>query len=134
MAKIRFDCARGGMRQIPVFEVSDFHAAWRGENLVGHIARIQHASRLEAKDFGFLVGTGPMFGSAGHHEAFARLQSHDVVSEFDAKTPLANQEELVFVPMVVPGKLAQYLDDLDFLAIQSRDDLGPSSRDSIEDQ
>jgi hypothetical protein len=48
-----------------------------------------------------------------------------MVPEFDAKPPLANQEELVFVLMVVPGKLAQYLDDLDFLAIQPRDDLGP---------
>jgi hypothetical protein len=48
-----------------------------------------------------------------------------MVSEFDTKNPLVNQEELVFIPMVVPGKLAQYLDDLDFLAIQPRDDLGP---------
>jgi hypothetical protein len=48
-----------------------------------------------------------------------------MVSEFDAKSPLASQEELVLVLMVVPGKLAQYLDDLDFLAIQPRDNLGP---------
>ncbi len=65
-----------------------------------------------------------MLGSARHHETFARPQDDDPVAEFDAEFPFPDQEEFIFVGMLVPGEFALDLDELDFLTVQASDHLG----------
>jgi hypothetical protein len=107
------------------FDVSDLDAAGRSKNFVSHIAGVQHAYWLEAEDFSFFIGARSMFRPGRYEQAFARIQDDNAVSKFDAKSPLPHHEEFVFVLMMVPGKLTQHFNDLDFLTVQAGDHLWP---------
>jgi hypothetical protein len=48
-----------------------------------------------------------------------------VVSKLDAKISLPDKKQFIFLFVVMPGKFTSHFDDLDFLAIQGRDDFGP---------
>jgi hypothetical protein len=95
----------------------DLYAFGCGEGVVGDVTGVQDACRFEAKDFGFFVGAGAMFGAAGYDEAFAGVEGDDVVSEFDAELTSPDEEELVFVLVMVPGEFAPDFDELDLLII-----------------
>jgi hypothetical protein len=66
-----------------------------------------------------------MFGAAGYDDAFAGIEGDDVVSEFDAEASLEDEEEFVFILMMVPGEFAQYFNEFDLLIVQPCDDFWP---------
>jgi hypothetical protein len=72
-----------------------------------------------------VVGAGSVFGAAGYDDAFTGLECDDVVSEFDAKASLEDEEEFVFVLVMVPGEFALHFDQFDLLIVQPRDDFWP---------
>jgi hypothetical protein len=103
----------------------DSYSVGRGKLLIDQIAGIEYALRFKAKDFSFFIRAGPVLDSAGNNKTLPGSQSNHVVSKLDAKIPLPDQEQFIFLIVVMPGKLALHFDDFDFLAIQSRDDFGP---------
>jgi hypothetical protein len=70
-------------------------------------------------NFGLFVDT------AGHDDELARSQLDNPVPELDAKAATPNRKHLVDVIMVVPRKCSLHPDQLDLLAVQLGDDLGP---------
>ena len=58
-----------------------------------------------------------MFGAAGYDDAFTGVEGDDVVSEFDAESSLPDEEEFVFVLVMVPGEFALHFDEFDFLIV-----------------
>jgi hypothetical protein len=98
-------------------EVLDFYVVWSGEYFVIQIARVDHAFRLETDHFGFFIRTGPVLDSVRNYNAFSWSHGDCMVPEFDAKIALPNQEQFIFVVMVMPRKLPLHFDDFDFLTI-----------------
>ena len=66
-----------------------------------------------------------MLDTARHDTKFARLQDNAPVAEFDNHLAAPNQKQLVLVLVLVPRKDAGELDELQFLAVQLGNDLGP---------
>jgi hypothetical protein len=62
--------------------------------------------------------------SAGNNEEFALFEPDPAVTELHVEPALDNQEELVFLLMVVPLEGTAELDQLDVLAIEYAYDLG----------
>jgi hypothetical protein len=103
----------------------DFYAVGGGEGCVGDVAGIQDACWFEAEDFGFFIGAGSVFDAAWDYDAFAGIECDDVVSEFDAEASLEDEEEFVFVFMMVPGEFALHFDEFDLLIVQPCDHFWP---------
>jgi len=55
----------------------------------------------------------------------AGLKRHYAIPKFHPERTLPHHEELVLVGMMVPGEFALDLDELDLLAIERGDGLGP---------
>src|SRR4051812_36816616 len=66
-----------------------------------------------------------MFDPAQHDAAFSRPHLDNFIPVFDPETPLPHQKELVLQIVLVPGKLALDLDQLDFMTVQRSDHLWP---------
>jgi hypothetical protein len=103
---------------------SDLYVVWCSEFFVGDVAGVQDAAWLEAENFGFLIGAGAVLGSAWDNEALAGIECDDVITKFNAKAPLPDKEEFVFIFVVVPGEFTEYFYDFDLLAVEVGDDFG----------
>jgi hypothetical protein len=65
-----------------------------------------------------------MFDAARHDEKFALFQPDLPIAKIHPEAAIHNQEELVFVGVMVPNEFPLKLDELDLLAIELADDLG----------
>src|SRR5205085_2390327 len=90
-----------------------------------YIAGVTHPCRLEAENLRLFVGGGSMLHAARHDATIARPHFQHMIPEFHSELSLPNQEELFFIAVRVPGKLALNFDQLDFLSVQSGNDLWP---------
>jgi len=59
---------------------------------------------------------------AWNDEELARIKRDDALAEMDFEMALENEEQLVFVLVVVPHELALELDELHVLAVELADD------------
>jgi len=85
-----------------------------------------HGSRwFEEQNLGFVLGAGAVLDAARDDNAFSRAHLDDPIAKFDAKPTPPDEEELVFLLMPVPGKLALDLDEFDLLPVHRRDHLAP---------
>src|ERR1700712_5011830 len=92
--------------------------------LVHDVAGIANACRLENDDLRLLVRGRTMFDAALYDHGFAGPEIDGPVTEFHAEVSFPDQKELVFGLVLMPGKLALDLYQLDLLLIQRRDRLG----------
>ena len=81
-------------------------------------------ARLEQQDMNLVVGDRSMFDATGHDQQLPFFQPDLPVTEIHPESPLHDQEQLVFIFMVMPDELALKLDQFDLLTIQFANDLG----------
>src|SRR5271157_3376582 len=71
-----------------------------------------------------LFGNWAMLDASGHDWKLAFLQPDIAVPELHPESPLDHQEQLVFVVMLMPNKLALEFHQLDVLPVQLANDPG----------
>src|SRR5439155_16056234 len=63
--------------------------------LVLNVTRVQSRGWLEEQNVNFLLGNGPMFDVARHHQEITLVQPHVPITEFHSETSFDHEEELV---------------------------------------
>jgi hypothetical protein len=72
----------------------------------------------------FFVGDGEMFDTSGNNDEFAFAHERFAVAEFHAQPAFDNEEELIFVFVMVPNKFALQFHRLDVSLVHLADDPG----------
>ncbi len=70
-----------------------------------------------------MIGDRPVLNASGHDQELASLKLNTPISELHAEPTIHDQEEFIFVIMLVPNELALELHQLDLLAVQFAHDL-----------
>jgi len=91
---------------------------------VPDVPGIQGRCRLEQKYVGLTLGGRTVFHAAGYDEELPLLQLDFTPTQPNGEPSFEDEEELVFVLMLVPHKLALELDELHQLAVQMPYDSG----------
>jgi hypothetical protein len=91
--------------------------------LVYDIACVARLCGLKYQNLGFSVGHRAMLDTTRDNTQLATPQSQTAVAEFDSHLATPNQEHLVLVLVMMPGKVSSKLHKLDLLPIQPGDDL-----------
>ncbi len=104
---------------------SDSNSVGRRKYIVDDVSGIARCSRFKNQYFRFLPGTCSVFGAPWDEAEFSGPQLYPSVTKFDAYFPPPDQEQLVFVFVMMPGKYATEFYEFQFLSVQLSDDLGP---------
>ena len=90
--------------------------------LVLDIAGIERGSGLEEHDPALFLSYRTMFDAARHDDEFAFFDPLMAVEEIHAQAPFHDQEQFIFIVVMVKNELAVQLHELDMLSIEfSRD-------------
>lgn len=92
--------------------------------LVLHVAGIERGGGLEEQNPALFFGHGFVFDSARHDDELAWFEFDVFASEFDAEASLHNQEQLVFVLVMMPDEFAFQFVELHQLSIEFTSDVG----------
>src|SRR6266540_3141839 len=96
-----------------------------GKRRVDDIPGVARGRRLKHQDLGLFVGGRAVLDAARHDHAFAGAEIDHAIAELHAKAPPPHEEEFVLRRMMVPGKRALHLHDLDLLSIERGNYLRP---------
>lgn len=88
------------------------------------VAGIERAGWLEQQHVNLFVCYGAVFDTAGNDEELALFEPDPAIAELHVEAALDDQEELVFMVMMVPHERTEEFDELDELAVQFSDDPG----------
>jgi hypothetical protein len=92
-------------------------------SLRDHVTRVERRGGLEEQDVDFSLGDRPMLDASRNDDELALGHGNDAISEMHVEAPVQNEEELVFVLVLMPNEFALELDELHVLAVQLTDDL-----------
>src|SRR5262249_848341 len=107
----------------PLDSVGLRHGAVRG-----HVAGVERRRGLEQQHVDLFRSDWPMLDAARHDDELAAFDSHRAIAKLHVEAALENEEELVFILVVMPHELAAEFHQLDMLAVQLADDLGVEVR------
>src|SRR5579863_799920 len=110
--------------------VRGFAGACRGSDalelgdgpFVGNVSRVESGLRFDQNDVNFFVGDGAVFYAARNDYEFAFADDSFAVAKFHAQSALDDEEEFVFVVMMMPDKFALEFDSFDVAVVDLADD------------
>lgn len=89
---------------------------------ITYVAGVEGARGFEEEDVHFVVGNGAVLKAARDDEHVAGFQINISIAKFHAEATLDDEEELVFVLVMVPYEWPRKLGEFDVLAVQFADD------------
>jgi hypothetical protein len=98
---------------------------WRGNrSFVDDVAGVEGRSGLEEEHVGFGLRDGPMLDASRNDEELSFPERDIPIAKLHDEAATNDEEELVFVFVLMPHELPLELHELDLLAVEFPDDLG----------
>jgi hypothetical protein len=89
---------------------------------VGDISGVQSGFRFDQDDMNFFVGHGAVFDPARDDDKFAFADDHFMVAKFHAQCALDDEEEFVFIVVMMPDEFTFEFDGFDVAVVNFADD------------
>ena len=89
---------------------------------VPNVSGVEGRNGLEDQDMSLIRRDGFVLDTARNDEELSFFEIHDAVSHVNAELAFEDQEEFVFVLMVMPDELPRELHNLHMLAVELADD------------